>query len=408
MAMDWAAFAGTVAIVGLAVAGPARADCTYHNTTPLKSISAGFQAWKTLTDTMAECGNVTSELDQEFAKKLPAALAAKPALYQMAGVANDSIVAVLTAGTIRPLDDLVAKYGASLSPNQIIKLNGHVYVIGMDVNDQSLFYRADILQQLNIPVPKTWDEVLAAAEKIKQSGLVPYPIGATMQSGWNLGLEFVNMYLGYGGTFFKNGNEPALNNETGVQALAMMKKLTAYMDPSYLSADSTYVQRQMQQGKIAMSNLWASRAGAMEDPTQSTVVGKIASSAAPAAVPGGKPATTLWWDGLSIATNVTDQQADAAMQVIAGVMNEKTIAQHMNDVIWLLPGYQPTKLVQGAIDSLQSGAPDYPSSVRMSMLHTAIGNSIANYFLGKATAEQALAAAEAAYRTSAREAGLLD
>jgi hypothetical protein len=80
----------------------------------------------------------------------------------------------------------------------------------------------------------------------------------------------------------------------------------------------------------------------------------------------------------------------------------------MNDVIWLLPGYKPTKLVQGAIDSLQSGAPDYPPSVRMSMLHTAIGDSIANYFLGKATAQQALAAAEAAYRTSAREAGLLN
>ncbi len=406
MRVRWVAFAGILALA-LCASGQARAACGYRNATPLKSISAGFQAWKTLSAAMVECGDVTPELDQSFANKLPEALAAKPALYQMAGLANDSIIAVLSAGTIRPLDELVARYGKSLSPNQIIKLNGHAYVIGIDVNDQTLFYRADILQKLGIAVPKTWNDVLAAAEKIRQSGLVPHPIGATMQSGWNLGEDFVNMFLGFGGEFFKNGNEPNIDGPAGMQALAMMKKLTAYMDPNYLSADPTYVQQQMQQGKIAMSNMWASRAGAMEDPAQSKVVGLIASAAAPEAVSGGKPATTLWWDGLSIATNVTDAQADAAMQVIAGVMNERTISAHMNDVIWLLPGYKPTKLVQGAIDSLQSGAASYPSSVRMSMLHAAIGNTIAAYFLDKATAEQALAAAESAYRTSAREAGLL-
>ena len=53
------------------------------------------------------------------------------------------------------------------------------------------------------------------------------------------------------------------------------------MDPNYLSADSTVVQQQLQQGKIAMTNLWASRGGAMDDPQESTVVGKIASGPGP-------------------------------------------------------------------------------------------------------------------------------
>jgi ABC-type glycerol-3-phosphate transport system substrate-binding protein len=398
--------AGILALA-LAGAGGAHADCTYKNGTPLKSITAGFEAWKTVTAAMAQCGDVTSELDQEFEAKLAAALSSKPALYQLVGLANDSIVGPLNAGTIRPLDDLVAKYGKALSPNQIIKLNGHVYVIGIDVNDQTLLYRKDILEKLNIPVPTTWDDVIAAAEKIRASGTMQYPLGATMKAGWNLALDFVNMYLGYGGDFFASGNEPALNNATGVKALETMKRLTAYMDPNYLAADSTVVQQQFQQGKIALANLWASRFGAMEDASQSTVVGKMASAAAPTATPGGKPATTLWWDGLSIASNATEAQADAAMQVIAGVMNPSTIAAHMNDVIWLLPGYQPQPLVDGAIKSFQSGAPNYPSSTRMSLIHTAIGNNIGNYFLGKATAEQALAAAEASYRTAARDAGLL-
>ena len=33
------------------------------------------------------------------------------------------------------------------------------------------------------------------------------------------------------------------------------------MDPEYLTSDSTYAQKQMQQEKIAMAYLWATRAG---------------------------------------------------------------------------------------------------------------------------------------------------
>lgn len=393
--------------IAMTAATAASAACPFHNTVPLKSLSAGFQAWKSVTASMAECGDFTAELDQEFANKLPAALAAKPALYQIAGVANDSVVAVLDAGTIRPLDALVAKYGQDLSPNQLIKLNGKIYVIGMDVNDQSLLYRADILKQLGIPVPTTYDQVLAAAAKIKQSGLMPYPLGATMKVGWNLGEEFVNMYLGFGGKLFDASNAPAVKSPAGIKALEMMKKLTAYMDSNYLAADSTVVQQQMQQGKIAMANFWASRAGAMDNPQESKVVGKIDSAKAPAAFPGGKPATTVWWDGAAIATNITEKQADAAFRVILAGMSPQMVAAHNNDVIWLIKGYKPDRLVQGAIASMQAGAPPYPVSTRMALIHTAIGNNIGDFFTDRLSAEQALAAVDTAYRTAARDAGLL-
>ena len=39
-------------------------------------------------------------------------------------------------------------------------------------------------------------------------------------------LEFVNMYLGHGGEFFKPGTaEPSINNAQGVATLNMLKKL---------------------------------------------------------------------------------------------------------------------------------------------------------------------------------------
>ena len=84
------ALAGVVSLMGSA----AFAACSYENDVPIKSLSAGFEAWKAVTDAMAECGNFQAELDQEFRTKQPAAFEANPALYQIGGVSN---------GTITPL-----------------------------------------------------------------------------------------------------------------------------------------------------------------------------------------------------------------------------------------------------------------------------------------------------------------
>jgi hypothetical protein len=65
-----------------------------------------------------------AELDQEFRTKQPAAFAANPSLYQIGGVSNGTITPLLNEGTIRPLDDLVEKYGQNLTPNQLIKIDG--------------------------------------------------------------------------------------------------------------------------------------------------------------------------------------------------------------------------------------------------------------------------------------------
>ena len=43
----------------------------------------------------------------------------------------------------------------------------------------------------------------------------------------------------------------------------------------------------------------------------------------------------------------------------------------------------------------------------MGLMHTALGDNIADFLSGNESAEQALADVEAAYQTAAREAGLL-
>jgi len=399
------ALAGAVSLLGTS----AFAQCAYENTVPLKSLSAGFEAWKAVTDAMAECGNFQAELDQEFRTKQPAAFEANPSLYHIGGVSNGTITPLLNAGTIRPLDDLVAKYGQNLQPNQLIKVDGKTMAIAMMVNTQHLMYRADIFSDLGIETPTTWDEVFAAAETVKQAGVVDYAIGATMKSGWNLAQEFVNMYPGYGGQFFNADNTTAVNSDAGMKALETMAKTLDYTDPEVLVSDSTYVQQQFQQGKIAMSNLWASRGGAMDDPAESSVVGKVRMAAAPKAMADGAPATTLWWDGIVIAANITDEEADAAFRLAMEGLDEEMVKANNEAAIWLIKGYAPGPLAEGAIATATASpsAPAYPSTTQMGLLHTALGNELPAFLTGERDAAATLTAIEEAYTTSAKEAGVL-
>ncbi len=389
------------------LASGAHAACAFSNTTPLRSLSAGFAAWKAVTDAMAECGNFEAELDQEFQLKQSEAFAANPSLYHIGGVANNSLVPLLDQGTIRPLDDLVAKYGQHLSPSQLIQVDGKTMAIAMMVNTKHLMYRKDIFDDLGLAEPKTWGEALAAARKIREAGVVEYPIGGTFKTGSNIGVSYIDMHLGMGGSFIDENNRPTINTPEGAAAMRMLKRLTEYMDPEYLVSDSTYVQQQFQQEKIAMASLWATRAAAMEDPAESRVVGKVKMAAAPFGTSSGRPAATLWWDGIVIAKNITDAEAEAAFRVAMEGMDREMVQANNDAAIWIIDGYQAGPLSEGASATAEAGALPYPSSTGMGLMLTALGNGVGDYLTGAKNLAEVLADIEHAYLLAAEEQGLL-
>ncbi len=61
-----------------------------------------------------------------------------------------------------------------------------------------------------------------------------------------------------------------------------------------------------------------------------------------------------------------------------------------------------------SIADLQGGARPYPMLPYMGLLHTALGDNLAEYLQGNESAEQALADVTAAYTTAATEAGFLN
>jgi len=390
----------------LMLAGTSVASAACENTVAAKSLTNAFPAYVIMTDVMKSCGNFQPELDKDHRLKLQDAFSTNPSLYTIAGVANATSVPLFEQELVRPLDDLIAEHGQGLSENQFIRVDGKVMAIAALFNTQHLMYREDILSDLGIDVPTTWDEVFDAAEKIKAAGVVDYPLGGYYKSGWNLGFVFINHYLGEGGTFLDENNMPALDKEKAKVVMERLKKAASYMDPEYLVSDTTFVTKQLQQGKIAMANLWASRAGAVNDPAESSVAGKIKMAAG--LMGSEQPASTVWWDGWVVAKNISDDEAEAGFKLIVAAMDPEVISANNDAAVWLANGFTPGPAAAGAAATAQAGAPAYPASKAMAVMHTALGDGLSAYMTGDKDADTTLADIEAAYLTAAKEAGLVN
>jgi ABC-type glycerol-3-phosphate transport system substrate-binding protein len=373
-----------------------------------------FTTYRIFMDEVKDCAgsdadfNVTHSVDHN--KLQVPALSANPSEFTAKLVTNGSITPLMNDGLIRPLDDLVAKYGSNLNENQKITIDGKIYAVAFMANAQHLWYRESILNELGIDVPSTYEEVIAAAEKIKSSGKMANPYAGAFQSGWNLAQEFVNMYLGHGGEFFKSGSaQPNINNETGVAALKVIKRLTELSNPDFLTQDTNAVKEEWESGNVAIMHVWNSAAASLlDDEGDQAIKADTRLAPSPSVGGGSKPATTLWWDGISIATNTSDENAEASFRALVGAASSSDLANNNpNATVWLIKGYTPGDTAGPVVDAANRAATPYPSFPHMSLMHGALSTELVEFLQGNESAEKALADVEAAYVAKATEQGFL-
>ena len=394
--------------------GVAFADCGIQSGS-VRILSNDFEALRIIAAGAKECANagvtVTANQTVQHKNLQVPALKVSPAEYTVAMIASNSVVPLLNDDLIRPLDDLVAKYGKDLQPNQLVKINGKVMAIAFMGNAQHLMYRKDILEKAGVKPPTSYEEVLAAAKVIKDKGIMPYPLAASDKAGWDLAAEFVNMYLGEGGDFFAPGSAAlSIDNPKGVATLDMMKSLTAYMAPDYLTYGANEIKANYLAGKTAIMNGWGSAAGSIIDGSKSgapEVSLATAFSAAPTVGGGTTPAAALWWDGFSISKNISDADADASFRAMMYALRPEVAAKNPLAASWLVKGYQPSINAAGVMANVKAGARSYPMTPYMGLLHTALGAEIPAYLQGAKDAKQTLAAVGASYSAAAKEAGFL-
>ena len=403
------------ALLGLSMASASAADCGPSGKS-VRILGSDFPAIQAVSGTAqtncsANAGEFEVTLRDNTRDFMNQALTPNPAEYTSVIVANSTLTQLMNDDLVRPLNDLVAKYGAGLKKSQLITIDGNVMAVAFMANSQHLFSRKDILQRAGIfSTPSTIDEMVSAAAAIRKAGIMEYPIVMNMKVGWNVGEVFNLFYFAHGGELFKPGSaEPAVNSAAGIAALNSIKSLLEYTHPDHLTQASNETQAIWEAGEAALGIMWGSRGGAVLDDEGSTadVTSNTVLSAAPTVAGGTTPAATLWWDGITIAKNVPDADAEATFAALVGAMSPDMVAANNDAAIWLIDGFKPGPAAAGVSATAAGGAKPYPMIPYVNLMHNALGSELVDFYKGEESAEDALADVEAAYITAAKEAGYL-
>lgn len=410
---SWLAATAFAAAASFLTPSTASAACSLEGSGEVNIITNFFPSLELLAAKMKECAKpdlkVEVKLTTEMKTEIPRAFEAAKSPFDGAAVANSSIVQLQSKGQLMPLNEVVAKYKDKyqIEDQMLIRFGDDIMAVAFMANAQILYYRKDLLEKHGIAVPKTYDELIAACDKLKGDPDIDHCFSAAYGNSWELGNEFIDIFVAMGGTLADPAtSQPKFNGPEGVASLELMTKLAGYMSPNALAIDFGGVKQEMQQGRTAMAFLWGDIAASMDNPDESKVVDKVALAVAPSAKAGGPISTLFWWDGYVIPKNL-DGDPDLTFQVMMEAIKAETVTENNDITLWLRSNYKPTKYADAIVKSVEAGAPPFPMTPQVDLAILALGENIGDAIAGKESAQQSLDDAAKAYSRAATDAGYL-
>lgn len=394
--------------LSLASTASSYAACGFDNKQPVTFDFPNYSFYKIIGAAIEECGNVSGTYtgDSEsigFSKK-----SSTQKTSNLIGASVATLGALEERKLLRPLDDLVSKYGAGLHKRQLIRRNGQIVAVAVAGNAQVLVFHEGILKQAGIEPPKSYSNLVDVAQKLANSAIVKKPFSLALKDGWSVANEFANFIMSDGGELLNKANQANFNNAKGEAALNQMVALLSFIPDNFDKADDKGVQSHLARGEVAMASLWASSAVQLDNPALSRVSGRTKLAPLPSINTGGKPASSLWWDGFAISASSSEAEADAAFKIAMEGLDIEMVTANQDAAIWLMKDYIPNSFTQSVIDSIELGIPEYPATVATEMLYKVLGTEIPKFLKGEKGATQTLIDAEAAYSAAARERGLIN
>lgn len=150
-----------------------------------------------------------------------------------------------------------------------LQYEGRYYAVPMDAVVMLFHYNKDIFERYNLQEPRTWDDLLAVAQKLKDAGVTPFAVTGTftpyMGLYWDhlllrmVGPEAVKAVL-FGGTSIKE-------NPGFLKAAKMLRELVdrGYFLKGFEGVDFTTAQMEFFKGNAAMILMGTWLVGEMKD-----------------------------------------------------------------------------------------------------------------------------------------------
>jgi len=199
--------------------------------------------------------------------------------------------------------------------SQAMNPAGEIIAIPHTPNFQVLYYRADLYEQAGLDPPVTWDDVFAATEMLADPPNL-YGMVKRGERGDAIYFDFFGFMYQFGGSIVRdsaNGDFTVTVNSPEVKrALDLYIDLAAIGPPEPGAIGSSQVIQYLTSGKVLQAE-WATLGwGAMDDPNQSAVPGKLDAVVLPRPADGVNASSASLWL-LGIPSNLPDNRKKAAL-----------------------------------------------------------------------------------------------
>lgn len=216
-------------------------------------------------------------------------------------------------GWVAPLDEYVNR-NADYDFEDISKaavgtttVDGKIAGIPIITEQEVLYYRKDLLEKANIPVPKTMDELMAAAKQLHDPKNEMYGFVSRGQRS-PLVTQLSSFIYSEGGDFM-DGDKATINSPEAIKAMTTYGTLLKdYGPPGVLNMSWPQAFGIFAQGKVAFLTDANSLYTNLTDPEKSTVSEHVGFAAFPAGDAGSKPYNVTAW-GLAINANSKNKEA---------------------------------------------------------------------------------------------------
>ena len=331
--------------------------------------------------------------------------------------ANPQVAEWAGPGWLMPLNDLVEKYRDEYNLDDIpekawegVTIDGNIYGVPIVGNTLHLIYRQDVLDELALEVPETYDEVIEMCNTIGLDNPDwDMPFTVNLSAGWAWEIEFFQMQRAFGGKFLDENNMPTFNDETGVNAVnKLIEVADACMGIDGYTFDINDQEVAVQIGTLPATNMWASRAANMSDPERTDLVDVIAYAPAPRAVEGGPRAGSAWNDFYMIPATTTNDP-DLIFRVIMEAADESSQreAAKIGMTTRLAVAEYGGAYLPAASQTIAEGIGIYSKNLAIGIVRAKLGEFLPLVGTGEMTAQEALDAAAEAYIEEATAQGYI-
>ncbi|WP_027091248.1 extracellular solute-binding protein [Cohnella thermotolerans] len=342
--------------------------------------------------------------------KLPAEMAAgnPPKIFDVFGGAGDT-QKYAKAGRMLDLTPILDELGLKdkflngvLDP---FSVDGKVYGLPIGGNTEGIFYNTDLFAKYNLNPPTTWDDLIKAADTLKQKGVTPFAVGS--KGAWVPNM-LVNTFIGRiagentNAGFITGASKWNSPDVVAAYQLFADWEKKGYFTKGELGKEYGDMLNDFVAGKAGMMFDGSWRSSAFKnDAVGAAIAGKVAFVSLPA-IPNGKGDQTSvnanYGEGYGFSADLNDNELKAVKAFIKNMYSdEMQLRGLLEDGV--LPSMQLSDesiakvtdpIVKQVLDVLKNAGTTFPhfDSVVQSKVYTETETQLQKLIANKATPQQ--------------------